>query len=78
MCDKESLNRFWCRSKTGSENFLSGSSPLSDRVKTTLHDILKSYGWIRTKLGGHVGCVTRRNWSHFGEDSNPDPDTRIL
>ena len=36
-------------------------------------DISKSYGRIRTKLGGHVGYVTRKNRFDFGEDPNLDP-----
>ena len=43
-----------------------------------LHDILKSCGRIRTKLGGQVGCVARTNWFDFDEDMNPDPDLRIF
>ena len=31
-----------------------------------------------TKLGGHVGCVATTNWFDFGEDPNPDLDTRII
>ena len=27
------------------------------------------------KLGGHVECVTRKNWFNFGED--PDPATAV-
>ena len=42
------------------------------------HDIWKSCGRIRTKLGGQVGCVTRKNCFDFGEDLNPDPDQRIF
>jgi len=30
------------------------------------------------KLGGHVGCVTRKNWFDFGEDPNPDLDEIII
>ena len=40
-------------------------------------DISKSCERIRTILGGQVGCVTRMNRLDFGEDPNPDPDTRI-
>ena len=36
----------------------------------------KFYVWIRMKLGGHVGCVTRKNWFSFGED--PDLDLIIF
>ena len=37
------------------------------------HDILKSYGQIRTNLGGQVECVMRTKCFDFVED--PDPDT---
>ena len=30
------------------------------------------------KLGGQVGCVTRTNCFDFGEDLNPDPESRIF
>ena len=30
------------------------------------------------KLGGQVGCVTRTNLFDFGEDPNPDLDTRVI
>ena len=30
------------------------------------------------KLGGHVGGVARTNRFDFGEDPNPDPDTRVI
>ena len=40
--------------------------------------ISKSYGWILTKFGGQVGCVTRMNWLDFGEDMGSDSDTRIF
>ena len=33
-------------------------------------DISKSWGWIRTKLGGH-DCVTRNNRLDIGEDLDP-------
>ena len=38
-----------------------------------VQDISKSCGWIRTKSGGEVGCVTRTKWLDFGEDPNLDP-----
>ena len=41
-------------------------------------DILKSCGRIRTKLDGHIGCVTRKNGFDFGEDSDPDLDVRFI
>ena len=37
-------------------------------------DISKSYGLIRTKLGGQVESVTRMNCLDFGEYPHPDPD----
>ena len=40
-------------------------------------DVSKSYGWIWTKLGGRVRCVTRTNWFDFREVPDPDSDTRI-
>ena len=30
------------------------------------------------KLGGQVGCVIRTNRFDFGEDLDPDTDTRIV
>ena len=30
------------------------------------------------KLGGHVGCVTRKNLLNFSDDPNPDPDLIIV
>ena len=30
------------------------------------------------KLGGLVGCMTRKNWFIFGEDPIPDPDLIIF
>ena len=41
-------------------------------------DIPKIDRWIRTKLGGQVGCVTRTNRLDFGEDPDSEPDTRII
>ena len=41
-------------------------------------DISISCRRIRTKIGGPVGCVTSTNWFNFGDDPNPDPDTRII
>ena len=40
------------------------------------HDISRSYGRIRTKLGGQLWCVTRTHLLDFVEDL--DPDTRIF
>ena len=52
---------------------------MRDMAKNDIwHNISKDYGCIWTKLGGQVGCVTRRNRFNFGEDPNPDPDTRII
>ena len=36
-------------------------SPLSVCLFVCEHDVSKSYGRIRLKLGGQVGCVTRMN-----------------
>ena len=30
------------------------------------------------KLGGHVGCMARKNYFIFREDPNPDPDLIIF
>ena len=38
----------------------------------------KMFGRMRTKLGGQVGSATRKNCFNFGEDPNPDPDTRVI
>ena len=35
-------------------------------------DISKSCERIRTKFGGQVGCVIRKNWFGFGNDLHPD------
>ena len=38
----------------------------------------KCYEWIRSKLGVQVGCATKTNWLDFGEDLDPDLETRII
>ena len=43
-----------------------------------MQDISKSCGRIRTKLGGHFGCVNTTNFFGLGEDPNPDPTTIIF
>ena len=58
--------------------FLSDSSPLRDGAKNDIWHISKGYGWIHTKLGGQVGSATRKNCFSFGEDPNPDLETRII
>ena len=37
------------------------------------HDMSQGYGRIRMKLGGQIGCMTRKNWLDFGEDLVADP-----
>ena len=48
VCDKEELIQFWWRSKSGSDNFLSDSSPLRDRARNDM--VL--YGMIFQKCNG--------------------------
>ena len=47
-------------------------------VYNTELSFIPSCGRIRMKLGGHIGCVTRKNWFNFGEDLNLDPDLIIF
>jgi len=51
-------------------------SPLS--VCLSVSTISQCYGRGRTKLGGQVGFVTCTNLSDFGEDSDPDKDTKKI
>ena len=53
-------------------------TPCNTYTSVCEHDISKSCGRIRTKLGGQVVCVTRKNLFDFGEDPDPDPVTRIF
>ena len=52
-------------------------SPLSICLSVSVHKMSqKKVGWIQMKLGGYVGCMTRKNWFNFGED--PDPDLIVF
>ena len=78
--DKEELFRFWWRSRSRSDdaNYLSDFTIERSGKTDIQHDISKSCGRIQMKLGVQVGCVTRKNWSDFGEDPNPDLDMRVV
>ena len=52
-------------------------SPVYVCLFVCVHDILKSCGRIRTKLGGKVGCVARTNCFDC-EDLSPNLDTIII
>ena len=41
-------------------------------------DVSRSYGWIRKKLGGELGYVTRTTLLNFGEVYNSDLDPIIF
>ena len=81
VCDKDELIRCWWRSGSRSDcnNFFKRSFTI-ERLGQNLYiaQYLKSCGRIRTKLVGKVGCVARTNRFDFGEDLNPDLDTRII
>ena len=53
-------------------------SPLFFCPHVCEQDISKSCGWISTKLGGQVGCVTRTNLIYVGEDPDTNPYTIIF
>ena len=61
-------------------NIPTSTRSLSERFHlfVCVQDISKSYERIQTKLGGDVGCVTRKNCFNFGEDPNPHPDPIIF
>ena len=46
------------------------------RLFVCVQDISKSCGRIWRNLSGQVGCLTTINEFDFGEDPNPDLDTR--